>query len=62
MTRLQRENDSLVGKHSQHSQELQSEIINLPDNMEEMQLLLLRYREDVIAAKVRWQAGDDGSV
>lgn len=32
--RLQNENDKLVGKHSQHSQELQNEIINLPDNME----------------------------
>nr|XP_027232998.1 rab GTPase-binding effector protein 1-like [Penaeus vannamei] len=52
LTRLQKENDDLVGKHSQHSQQLQNEIINLPDNMEEMQLLLLRYREDIIAAKV----------
>ncbi|XP_050711995.1 rab GTPase-binding effector protein 1-like isoform X2 [Eriocheir sinensis] len=52
LTRLQKENDDLVGKHSKHSQQLQNEIINLPDNMEEMQLLLLRYREDIIAAKV----------
>ncbi|XP_068218588.1 rab GTPase-binding effector protein 1-like isoform X3 [Palaemon carinicauda] len=52
LTRLQKENDDLVGKHSQHSQQLQNEIINLPDNMEEMHLLLLRYREDIIAAKV----------
>ncbi|XP_042226187.1 rab GTPase-binding effector protein 1-like isoform X2 [Homarus americanus] len=52
LTKLQKENDDLVGKHSQHSQQLQNEIINLPDNMEEMQLLLLRYREDIIAAKV----------
>ncbi|XP_064090449.1 rab GTPase-binding effector protein 1-like isoform X2 [Macrobrachium nipponense] len=52
LTRLQKENDELVGKHSQHSQQLQNEIINLPDNMEDMHLLLLRYREDIIAAKV----------
>ncbi|CAL4060506.1 unnamed protein product, partial [Meganyctiphanes norvegica] len=52
LTRLQKENDTLIGKHSAHSQELQNEFINLPDNMEEMQLLLLRYREDIIAAKV----------
>ncbi|KAK7080238.1 Zinc ion binding [Halocaridina rubra] len=52
LTRLQKENDDLVGKHSQHSQQLQNEIINLPDKMEDMQLLLLRYREDIIAAKV----------
>ncbi|KAK8376557.1 hypothetical protein O3P69_009875 [Scylla paramamosain] len=52
LTRLQKENDDLVGKHSKHSQQLQNEIINLPDNMEDMQLLLLRYREDIIEAKV----------
>lgn len=32
--RLQKENDNLVGKYSVHSQELQSEMINLPDNIE----------------------------
>ncbi|XP_045121042.1 rab GTPase-binding effector protein 1-like isoform X2 [Portunus trituberculatus] len=52
LTRLQKENDDLVGKHSKHSQQLQNEIINLPDNMEDMQLLLLRYQEDIIEAKV----------
>ena len=31
---------------------MQNEIINLPDTMEDMQMLLLRYREDIIAAKV----------
>ena len=29
-----------------------SELINLPDTMEDMQLLLLTYREDLIAAKL----------
>ena len=52
LERLQQENDLLVGKHSKHSQEMQNEIINLPDTMEDMQMLLLRYREDIIAAKV----------
>ncbi|XP_046374469.1 rab GTPase-binding effector protein 1-like isoform X1 [Haliotis rufescens] len=49
---IQEENDSLVGKHSKTAQQLQNEDINLPNNMEEMQLLLLKYREEIIAAKV----------
>lgn len=52
LSRLQKENDSLIGKHSKYAQQLQNEDINLPDNMEEMQLLLLRYREEIIKAKV----------
>ncbi|KAK2142195.1 hypothetical protein LSH36_986g00042 [Paralvinella palmiformis] len=52
LSHLQEENDSLVGKHSKHSQQLQEESINLPNNLEEMQLLLLKYREEIISAKV----------
>ncbi|KAL8599973.1 hypothetical protein ACOMHN_038972 [Nucella lapillus] len=52
LTKLQNENDSLVGKHSKTAQQLQNEDINLPNNLEEMQLLLLKYREEIIAAKV----------
>lgn len=52
LDRLTQENDVLVGKHSKHSQQLQNEDINLPNNLEEMQLLLLNYREEIIAAKV----------
>ncbi|KAK6190582.1 hypothetical protein SNE40_002416 [Patella caerulea] len=52
LQRLQDENDSLVGKHSKTAQQLQNEDINLPDNMEEMQLLLLKYREEIIQVKV----------
>ncbi|XP_052832943.1 rab GTPase-binding effector protein 1 isoform X2 [Octopus bimaculoides] len=52
LDRLTQENDTLVGKHSKHSQQLQNEDINLPNNLEEMQLLLLKYREEIIAAKV----------
>ena len=32
--------------------QMASELINLPDTMEDMQLLLLTYREDLIAAKL----------
>ena len=52
LKRLQAENDSLVGKHSILSEQMASEMINLPDTMEDMQLLLLTYREDLIAAKL----------
>jgi len=52
LRRLQSENDNLVGKHSLLSEQMASEVINLPDSMEDMQLLLLTYREDLIAAKL----------
>ena len=49
---LQAENDTLVGRHSVLADQRASELINLPDTMEDMQLLLLTYREDLIAAKL----------
>ncbi|GFR74029.1 rab GTPase-binding effector protein 1-like [Elysia marginata] len=49
---LQEENDKLVDKYSKTAQQLQNEDINLPNNLEEMQLLLLKYREEIISAKV----------
>ena len=52
LARLQEENDFLVGKHSAHSHQLQNEIINLPDNVQELQYVVLNLREDLIAAKV----------
>jgi Rab GTPase-binding effector protein 1 len=50
--RLQAENDNLVGKHSVLAEAMASETINLPNKLEDMQLLLLTYREDLIAAKI----------
>lgn len=52
LVKLQSENDSLMGAHSKFAQQLQNEDINLPNNMEELQLLLLKYREEIIQAKV----------
>lgn len=52
LKKLQEENDTLIGRHSSTAAQMQSEEINLPNNLEEMQLLLLKYREDIIAAKV----------
>ena len=34
LTRLQKENDSLIGKHSKYAEQLQNEDINLPSSME----------------------------
>ena len=42
----------MVGRHSVLADQMASELINLPDTMEDMQLLLLTYREDLIAAKL----------
>ena len=52
LRRLQSENDILVGKHNAKSQEMAADAINLPEGAEEMQLMLLKLREDLIAAKV----------
>jgi Rab GTPase-binding effector protein 1 len=52
LKRLQDETDVLMGKHSAKSQEMQNEVINLPETMEDMQLLLLNLREELITAKV----------
>ena len=52
LRRLQEENDFLVGKHSLHAEQLQNEMINLPDNLQELQYVCLNLREDFIAAKV----------
>ncbi|KAG7198691.1 hypothetical protein KM043_001689 [Ampulex compressa] len=49
---LQKENENLVGKHSKHSQQLQSESINMPNNVEELHLSLLKMHEDLIIARV----------
>lgn len=48
---LQVENEELLGKHKK-AQEFQSEMINLPEKMDDMHLLLLTYREQLIAAKI----------
>lgn len=49
---LQLENDKLIGRHNAHAQQLQDEVIDLPDKVEELQLKLLKCHEDLIAARV----------
>ncbi|GJQ81874.1 hypothetical protein Trydic_g9899 [Trypoxylus dichotomus] len=52
LEKLQNENDNLVGKYSMHSQQLQSEMINLPNTVDELQELLLKSHQDLIIAKI----------
>lgn len=57
--RLQKENENLVGKHSKHSQQLQSESINMPNTVEELHVSLLRMREDLITARVAQEVAQE---
>ncbi|XP_063990113.1 rab GTPase-binding effector protein 1 isoform X2 [Diachasmimorpha longicaudata] len=56
---LQRENEILVGKYSKHSEQLQSESINMPNNVEELHLNLLTMREDLIMARVAQEVAQE---
>ncbi|KAL6257458.1 hypothetical protein P5V15_011029 [Pogonomyrmex californicus] len=59
LTALQMENENLVGKHSKHSQQLQSESINMPNTVEELHMSLLKVREDLITAKVAQEVAQE---
>uniref|UniRef100_A0A0K2SVX9 Rab GTPasebinding effector protein 1like [Aplysia californica] n=1 Tax=Lepeophtheirus salmonis TaxID=72036 RepID=A0A0K2SVX9_LEPSM len=50
--RLQEENDKLIGKHRLKAQEFENQVIELPDKIEDIHTLLLKYREDLISAKI----------
>jgi len=56
---LQMENKNLVGKHSKHSQQLQSESINMPNTVEELHMSLLKTREDLITTKVAQEVAQE---
>lgn len=49
----------LVGKHSKHSQQLQSESINMPNDVEELHMSLLKTREDLITARVAQEVAQE---
>lgn len=59
LEKLQKENDNLVGKYSLHSQQLQSEMINLPNTVEELQEVILRAHQDLIIAKVGKEVAEE---
>lgn len=56
LKRLQEDNDMLVGKYTAHSQELQSEIINLPDTVQELHEIILKNQQDLIICKIGKEA------
>lgn len=49
---VQEDNDFLAGRHLATSDELQSQRIDMPNNVEELQVLLLKCHEDMIHARV----------
>ncbi|CAH2048919.1 unnamed protein product, partial [Iphiclides podalirius] len=49
---LERDNAMLVGQYTKKAAEMQNEIINLPDNVEELQEQQLRLREQLIVCQV----------
>ncbi|XP_059828898.1 rab GTPase-binding effector protein 1 isoform X1 [Hypanus sabinus] len=51
LMRLQKENESLQGKHSLHSSVLQEENFIPPDTVEELHELVQKYREDIISVR-----------
>jgi Rab GTPase-binding effector protein 1 len=56
---LQNDNDMLSGKYLAHSQDLQDQAINLPDNVEELHEMVLSLQENLILAKVGCEHGED---
>ncbi|XP_043355251.1 rab GTPase-binding effector protein 1 isoform X9 [Dermochelys coriacea] len=51
LVRLQKDNESLQGKHSLHVSLQQAEDFSLPESMEELGELVLKYREDIISVR-----------
>ncbi|KAM9117902.1 rab GTPase-binding effector protein 1 isoform 1-T1 [Pangshura tecta] len=51
LVRLQKDNESLQGKHSLHVSLQHAEDFNLPESMEELRELVLKYREDIISVR-----------
>nr|XP_060612960.1 rab GTPase-binding effector protein 1 [Anolis sagrei ordinatus] len=51
LSRLQRDNESLQGKHSLHASLQQAENFVLPESGEELRELILKYREDIISVR-----------
>ncbi|XP_059511517.1 rab GTPase-binding effector protein 1 isoform X1 [Stegostoma tigrinum] len=51
LMRLQKENESLQGKHSLHSSVLQGENFIPPDTVEELHELVQKYRENIVSVR-----------
>ncbi|XP_050964764.1 rab GTPase-binding effector protein 1 isoform X2 [Labeo rohita] len=51
LNRLQRDNESLQGKHRLHMTLQQQEDFHMPTTVQELQKLVLQYREDIVSAR-----------
>ncbi|XP_059403154.1 rab GTPase-binding effector protein 1-like [Carassius carassius] len=51
LNRLQRDNESLQGKHRLHTTLQQQEDFHMPATVQELQKLVLQYREDIVSAR-----------
>ncbi|KAJ8394739.1 hypothetical protein AAFF_G00043390 [Aldrovandia affinis] len=51
LSRLQRDNESLQGKHRLHLSLQQQEDFNMPSSIQELQALVMSYREDIVAVR-----------
>ncbi|XP_028323221.1 rab GTPase-binding effector protein 1 [Gouania willdenowi] len=51
LSRLQRDNESLQGKHRLHQELQQQEDFTMPDHVHELQGLVVQYREDLVALR-----------
>ncbi|XP_061558971.1 rab GTPase-binding effector protein 1 [Phycodurus eques] len=51
LSRLQRDNESLQGKHRLHTELLQQEGFTMPDTVEELQATVFQLREDTVALR-----------
>uniref|UniRef100_A0AAR2JP18 Rab GTPase-binding effector protein 1 n=1 Tax=Pygocentrus nattereri TaxID=42514 RepID=A0AAR2JP18_PYGNA len=51
LSRLQRDNESLQGKHRLHIALQQQEDFHMPTTIQELQSLVLQYREDIVSAR-----------
>ncbi|RZF36695.1 hypothetical protein LSTR_LSTR010556 [Laodelphax striatellus] len=58
LDRLQMENEDLIGKRNANARKLEEEVIDLPNSVEELQELTLKFREDLIAARVGQEAAE----
>lgn len=51
LSRLQRDNESLQGKHRLHMELQQQEDFQMPNTVQELQVLVVRFREDLVALR-----------
>lgn len=59
VTRLKNENDALLGRNIAKSGEMQSEIINLPQDLNEIHFYLLKLKEDFITTLVAKERNEE---